>query len=160
LLGSIPIRKRSTLDPERDRLVSGIYGISSKVGVAMCDDRLSLVRSGDRTIVGNKSKYPPAKPGALFYEPLKAAGGVANAAPDPVGHLKVAHQPHGDICHRRLFSSCGFMMRSRFPWCARDLPKFDLARFYFPFARPICRAHLPDADAILHTRSSCCGASE
>ncbi|HEV7669746.1 MAG TPA: hypothetical protein VGS22_14580 [Thermoanaerobaculia bacterium] len=27
------------------------------------------------------SKYPPAKPGALVREPLKAAGGVANAAP-------------------------------------------------------------------------------
>jgi hypothetical protein len=60
--------------------------------------------------MGYQSKYPPAKPGALFYEPLKAAGGVANAAPDPVGHLKVAHQPHGDICHRRLFSSCGFAL--------------------------------------------------
>jgi hypothetical protein len=27
------------------------------------------------------SKYPPAEPGALFLEPLKAAGGVADAAP-------------------------------------------------------------------------------
>ena len=27
------------------------------------------------------SKYPPAKPGALCCEPLKAAGGVANATP-------------------------------------------------------------------------------
>ena len=26
-------------------------------------------------------KYPPAKPGALAYEPLKAAAGDANAAP-------------------------------------------------------------------------------
>jgi hypothetical protein len=28
-----------------------------------------------------QSKYPPAEPGALFLEPLKAAGGVADAAP-------------------------------------------------------------------------------
>jgi hypothetical protein len=28
------------------------------------------------------SKYPPAKPGALERWPLKAAGGVANAAPE------------------------------------------------------------------------------
>jgi hypothetical protein len=27
------------------------------------------------------SKYPPAEPGALFLEPLKAASGVADAAP-------------------------------------------------------------------------------
>jgi hypothetical protein len=27
-------------------------------------------------------KYPPAKPGALGLEPLKAAGGVADAAPE------------------------------------------------------------------------------
>ena len=36
------------------------------------------------------SKYPPAKPGALGCEPLKAADGAANAAADRVGHLKVA----------------------------------------------------------------------
>jgi hypothetical protein len=28
------------------------------------------------------SKYPPAKPGALEHWPLKAAGGVADAAPE------------------------------------------------------------------------------
>src|SRR6266568_3312611 len=34
------------------------------------------------------SKYPPAEPGALRCEPLKAAGaGVANAAPIELGHL-------------------------------------------------------------------------
>jgi hypothetical protein len=32
------------------------------------------------------SKYPPAKPGALELWPLKAAGGVANAAPGLGGH--------------------------------------------------------------------------
>jgi hypothetical protein len=32
--------------------------------------------------VAPQSKYPPAKPGALEYWPLKAADGVANAAPD------------------------------------------------------------------------------
>ena len=36
------------------------------------------------------SKYLPAKPGALGCEPLKAADGAADAAPDRVGHLKVA----------------------------------------------------------------------
>ena len=30
------------------------------------------------------SKFPPAKPGALGSEPLKAAGGVADAAPGSV----------------------------------------------------------------------------
>ena len=37
--------------------------------------------------VSETSKYPPAEPGALDCEPLKAAGGVANAAPFPFGHL-------------------------------------------------------------------------
>src|ERR1700730_6071873 len=36
------------------------------------------------------SKYPPAEPGALGLEPLKAAYGAADAAPERVGHLKVA----------------------------------------------------------------------
>ena len=39
---------------------------------------------------GQLSKYPPAKPGALGCEPLKAADGAADAAPNCVGHLKVA----------------------------------------------------------------------
>jgi hypothetical protein len=34
------------------------------------------------------SKYPPAKPGALECWPLKAAGGVANAAPGSCEPLK------------------------------------------------------------------------
>jgi len=33
------------------------------------------------------SKYPPAEPGALSCEPLEAAVGAADAAPDCVGHL-------------------------------------------------------------------------
>jgi len=41
-----------------------------------------------------RSKYPPAEPGALGCEPLKAAVGVADAAPARVGHLKVACQRH------------------------------------------------------------------
>jgi hypothetical protein len=32
------------------------------------------------------SKYPPAKPGALGFWPLKAADGVADAAPGSGGH--------------------------------------------------------------------------
>src|SRR5882762_3149368 len=56
------------------------------------------------------SKYPPAKPGALGCEPLKAAEGAAEAAPDRVGHLKVAHQRHRFICSRRLSSSSCFLM--------------------------------------------------
>ena len=35
-------------------------------------------------------KYPPAKPGALWCEPLKAVGGVAEAPLEFGGHLKVA----------------------------------------------------------------------
>jgi hypothetical protein len=37
-----------------------------------------------------RSKYPPAEPGALGLEPLKAAYRAADAAPERVGHLKVA----------------------------------------------------------------------
>jgi hypothetical protein len=41
--------------------------------------------NGTGTALANRclplSKYPPAEPGALFLEPLKAAGGVADAAP-------------------------------------------------------------------------------
>ena len=47
------------------------------------------LRSSEYSLV---SKYPPAKPGALGREPLKAAAGVANAAPNLLGHLKVADQ--------------------------------------------------------------------
>ena len=36
--------------------------------------------------VADHSKYPPAKPGALEHWPLKAAGGVADAAPGLGGH--------------------------------------------------------------------------
>jgi hypothetical protein len=59
------------------------------------------------------SKYPPAEPGALGCEPLEAAVGAADAAPDRVGHLKVAHQRHSFICSRRLPSSSCFLMYSR-----------------------------------------------
>jgi hypothetical protein len=40
------------------------------------------------------SKYPPAKPGALGIGPLEAAGGVADAAPQLLAHLKVVDQRH------------------------------------------------------------------
>ena len=43
-----------------------------------------------RADLPSDSKYPPAEPGALGCEPLKAADGAADAAPDRVGHLKVA----------------------------------------------------------------------
>jgi antitoxin component HigA of HigAB toxin-antitoxin module len=59
------------------------------------------------------SKYPPAEPGALGCEPLEAAVGAADAAPDRVRHLKVAHQRHRFICSRRLSSSSCFLMYSR-----------------------------------------------
>jgi hypothetical protein len=36
--------------------------------------------------VDGLSKHPPAKPGALEHWPLKAAGGVADAAPGSGGH--------------------------------------------------------------------------
>ena len=35
----------------------------------------------DADLASWRSKYPPAKPGALRHEPLKAAAGDANAAP-------------------------------------------------------------------------------
>ena len=72
--------------------------------------------SGQQTgpVVGGNgndvSKYPPAKPGALVCEPLKAAVGVADAAPVCMGHLKVAVQRHRFICSRRLSSSSWFLM--------------------------------------------------
>src|ERR1700732_3029614 len=84
------------------------------------------------------SKSPPAKPGALGCEPLKAAEGAAEAAPDRVGHLKVAHQRHRFICSRRLSSSSCFLMYSRITSVSRPTG-----------------IHLPDADAVLDTRSSC-----
>ena len=36
----------------------------------------------DVKTVGREGKYPPAEPGALGFEPLEAAGGVADAAPE------------------------------------------------------------------------------
>jgi hypothetical protein len=45
-------------------------------------------RPDQRVEESNSSgKYPPAEPGALDCEPLKAAWGVANAAPIFFGHL-------------------------------------------------------------------------
>ena len=49
----------------------------------------AVLRGGERpriafwlfSVLGSLGKYPPAKPGALVHEPLKAAEGVANAAP-------------------------------------------------------------------------------
>jgi hypothetical protein len=46
------------------------------------------------------SMYPPAEPGALDCEPLKATVEVANAATVIVSHLKVACQRHRFICSR------------------------------------------------------------
>ena len=53
----------------------------------------SLPKPGPRGCIKSEatmSKYPPAEPGALGLEPLKAAYGAADAAPERVGHLKVA----------------------------------------------------------------------
>jgi hypothetical protein len=46
-------------------------------------------------------KHPPAEPGALVCEPLKAAGGVADAAPN-CGWPPFGGSPHqGNICSNR-----------------------------------------------------------
>ena len=37
---------------------------------------------GRETFADRFGKYPPAEPGALGFEPLEAAGGVADAAPE------------------------------------------------------------------------------
>src|SRR5580700_4483876 len=99
------------------------------------------------------SKYPPAKPGALGCEPLKAAEGAAEAAPDRVGHLKVAHQRHRFICSRRLSSSSCFLMYSRITSVSRPTvdTKYPLAqkcwptkfRFFSPYTRAKCIALFP-----------------
>ena len=44
---------------------------------------------GKVSVASRSSKYPPAEPGALDCEPLKAAGGVANAAPEIGGTVPV-----------------------------------------------------------------------
>jgi hypothetical protein len=49
-------------------------------------DRSSVAIGRDNT--NSPSKYPPAKPGALGFWPLKAAGGVADAAPGIVSRSK------------------------------------------------------------------------
>ena len=56
------------------------------------------------------SKYPPAKPGALGCEPLKAASGVADATPISCGRLKAAAQRHRHRfnCSSRA-SSCSWL---------------------------------------------------
>src|ERR1700732_680994 len=99
------------------------------------------------------SKSPPAKPGALGCEPLKAAEGAAEAAPDRVGHLKVAHQRHRFICSRRLSSSSCFLMYSRITSVSRPTvdTKYPLAqkrwptkfRFFSPYTRAKCIALFP-----------------
>ena len=52
------------------------YAVSQVVG--FINSILRVVASAIAVRVG---KYPPAKPGALGFEPLEAAGGVADAAP-------------------------------------------------------------------------------
>jgi len=50
--------------------------------------RLSV--SAGHKVVPAASKYPPAKPGALCCEPLKAAIGGADATPVDLSRLKAA----------------------------------------------------------------------
>jgi hypothetical protein len=49
---------------------------------------LSAVAEAERDRIRERSKYPPAKPGALEFWPLKAAGKVANAASGCVSRSK------------------------------------------------------------------------
>ena len=62
-----------------------------EISVGSVRDRLAEF-SADRPrvsivpIAGDPSNYPPAKPGALRFWPLKAADGVADAAPGSGGH--------------------------------------------------------------------------
>jgi len=58
-------------------------------------------------------RIPRQGRGALGCEPLKAAGGVTDAAPVVVGRLKAACQRHRCSCSRRLCSSSCFLMYSR-----------------------------------------------
>jgi hypothetical protein len=60
--------------------------------------------AGFAGVVPTPGKYPPAKPGALVCEPLKAAVGLANASPHGWGHLKVAGYLHRPSCSRRSSS--------------------------------------------------------
>ena len=55
----------------------------------------------------------PAEPGALGLGPLKAAAGVADAAPNLLGHLKVAVQRNRFNWSRRVSSFSWFRMYSR-----------------------------------------------
>ena len=51
------------------------------------------------------SKFPPAKPGALIWEPLKAAKRGRLRGPCSWSHLSVANQCHRFICSRRVSGS-------------------------------------------------------
>src|ERR1700730_14961987 len=104
-------------------------------------------------IITTISKYPPAKPGALGCEPLKAAERAAGSESDRVGHLKVAHRRHRFICSRRLSSSACCLMYSRITSVSRPTvdTKYSLAqkcwptkfRFFSPYTRAKCIALFP-----------------
>ena len=65
--------------------VEAIAGASPRMhGMSFGPADLAASRAMKTTRVGGghpNGKYPPAKPGALRHEPLKAAAGDANAAP-------------------------------------------------------------------------------
>jgi hypothetical protein len=80
--------KGLNLTPEqRDILVAGMVRLRDKAtDLARVLDSAPAARvykrnfEAARVAVANLSKYPPAKPGALGCEPLKAVGRVADAA--------------------------------------------------------------------------------
>ena len=64
-----------------------------------------------RSSIHSRSKYPPAEPGALDYEPLEAAVGVADTAPARMGHLKVVQGTRENSNSRRDPISAAERMR-------------------------------------------------
>ena len=63
-------------------------GVGGSISIRMIAGRFSVSEfsatfaGAAQTLPKSPGKYPPAKPGALKHEPLKAATGDADAAPN------------------------------------------------------------------------------
>jgi hypothetical protein len=82
------LRDCGTCDNRACRFRCAAVSLLEKLGASNLGVSMGMLKKSPATL--SRSKYPPAEPGALGLEPLKAAYGAADAAPERVGHLKVA----------------------------------------------------------------------
>jgi NAD(P)-dependent dehydrogenase (short-subunit alcohol dehydrogenase family) len=70
--------------------------LATSTGLTVVQGELSNIKALQAAV-----KHPPAEPGALECEPLKAAGGVADAAPNCIWPPFGGPPHQGNICSNR-----------------------------------------------------------